>query len=367
LSNFGVYRSPERQLVFDCNDFDETLPGPFEWDVKRLAASLEIAGRQNGFPRAVRRAVVVYAVKQYRVAIGTFARMGSLNVWYADLGVADILTRMSAELKRSQRGQARKALAKATTRDSLHAYKKLTTSVDGRPRITSTPPLIVPINEIVPSDLAATYMANTQALLEQYAASVRADVRHLLSQFRVVDIARKVVGVGSVGTRALIVLLLGPDAEPLFLQIKEAQASVLEDYLGRAEQESHGARVVAGQHLMQARSDIFLGWLRAPGIEDGVERDFYVRQLYDGKLSLVVEAMDPTSMRAYARVCALALARAHACSGDRVAIAAYLGASTSFDDVMAAFAMAYADRNERDHMALKSAIRADRIVAIEGV
>jgi uncharacterized protein (DUF2252 family) len=368
LSNFGVYRSPERQLVFDCNDFDETLPGPFEWDVKRLAASLEIAGRQNGFSRADCRAVVVHAVNQYRVAISRFVRMGSLNLWYADLGVIDVLTRVSSELKRSQQGQARKVLAKATTRDSMHAYKKLTTSVDGRPRIASAPPLIVPIDELVSTDLAATYMANTQELLERYAVSVRSDVRHLVSQFRVVDVARKVVGVGSVGTRALIVLLLGPDdAEPLFLQVKEAQASVLEDYLGRAEQEQHGARVVAGQLLMQAWSDIFLGWLRAPGIEDGIARDFYVRQLYDGKLSLVVEAMDPTSMRVYARVCAQALARAHACSGDRIAIAAYLGTTTSFDNVMAAFAAAYADRNERDHLALRSAIGAGRVAAIEGV
>jgi uncharacterized protein (DUF2252 family) len=363
LSNFGVYASPERALVFDLNDFDETLPGPWEWDVKRLAASLEVAGRGNGYRSGLRRKVVTAAVGRYREAMRVFAGQGDLAVWYARAETGTLREQFRSQLAARERRQADGAVAKARTRDSLEALAKLTKQVDGKPRIVADPPLVVPLSDLV-ADSADQAKLETELrrLIGGYRRTLETDRRYLLEQFEFTDMARKVVGVGSVGTRCWIVLMLGRDAsDPLFLQVKEAERSVLEDFAGASQYANHGQRVVAGQRLMQAASDIFLGWQRTQVDPDGRPHDFYVRQLRDGKFSADIEAMTAAGLRAYGELCGWTLARAHARSGDRIAIAAYLGQSAVFDQAIAEFAAAYADQNERDHQALAAAVASRRV------
>jgi uncharacterized protein (DUF2252 family) len=367
LSNFGMFGSPERRLAADLNDFDETLPGPWEWDVKRLVASLAVAGRENHYTGAQRRRIVLGAAASYRTAMAAFAGMGDLAVWYAHLDVDEVLPRVEAGMDRKRAKAVRKDLAKARTRDSVQLLAKLTDRAKGEPRIVSQPPLIVPLEELLPGADHDRQSKRLVALVGRYRQSLPSDRRHLLDQFRVVQLARKVVGVGSVGTQAWIALLLGRDGQdPLFLQAKEAQASVLERFVGPSRYRNHGQRVVAGQRLMQAASDIFLGWDRGAGI-DGQDRDFYLRQLRDWKASVEVEAMRPKAMAAYAHMCGWTLARAHARSGDRVAIASYLGKGDVFDRAMAAFAEVYADQNERDYQALRNAVKAGTVEARTGL
>jgi uncharacterized protein (DUF2252 family) len=363
LSNFGAFASPERELVFDVNDFDETLPGPFEWDVKRLAASLAVAGRDNGFRRKARRKVVLAAAEGYRTAMREFAEQTFLDVWYAHLDIEQAIGQFRSQMKAKSYTEVEKTLAKAHTRDSMQALRKLTTVVEGRRRIISDPPMIVPLEELFADVQASALYEQIRAVLGKYRRTLQSDRRHLLEQFTLVQAARKVVGVGSVGTRARILLMdSGDGVEPLFLQAKEAQPSVLADYCGRSQYTNQGERVVTGQHLMQAESDIFLGWTRVPG-PDGADRDFYVRQLKDWKWSAPIEQALPAGMRIYAGLCAWALARAHARSGDRVALAAYLGDSDTFDQAIADFAETYADQNERDYAALQAAVKDGRAEA----
>ena len=367
LSNFGLFASAERQLVFDINDFDETLPGPWEWDVKRLVASLAIAGRNNGFTDAERTDVAVQSVGEYRTAMWEFAGMGNLDVWYSKMPVQEGLPQVRAAMDRKTWKTAQQAVDKARTRDNLQAFSKLTHEVDGKRRIISDPPLVVPVEELVPEASAQQITEAVHELVRRYRRTLLGDRRRLLEDFRFEHIARKVVGVGSVGTRAWIILFTGRDGgDPLFLQAKEAQASVMEPYVGKSKYANAGQRVVEGQRLMQASSDIFLGWDRSQGI-DGLERDFYIRQLRDWKGSLPPEGMSPTAMAFYGRVCARTLARAHARSGDRIAIASYLGKNDAFDRAIATFSERYADQNELDHAALKKAVKAKRIVAKTGV
>jgi uncharacterized protein (DUF2252 family) len=366
LSNFGVFGSAERRLVFDINDFDETTPGPWEWDVKRLAASLEVAARDNGFPGKKRRAIVAAAVAQYREAMRDFADMTNLEVWYAHADMDLLRQQNPAQLKARQRKAVDKGLAKARTKDSMQAVDKLTHMVDGKPRIIADPPLIVPADQLIPDEIdRKNFEGLISDLLAGYRRTMETDRRYLLEQYEFCDMAHKVVGVGSVGTRCWIVLMLGRDTgDPLFLQVKEAQDSVLCRYVGSSKYSNQGQRVVAGQRLMQASSDIFLGWQRvAIGAENNGHRDFYVRQLRDWKLSLDIEAMVPRGLRIYARLCGWTLARAHARSGDRIAIAAYLGGSDAFDQAITQFASIYADQNEKDHQALLEAVKSGRIMA----
>jgi uncharacterized protein (DUF2252 family) len=368
LSNFGIFGSAERRLVFDVNDFDETLPGPWEWDVKRLAASLEVAARGNGFAGKDRRGIVTAAVARYRRAMRDFAGMTNLDVWYAHADLDDLRAKFDAQMKKRERKIIDQDMAKARTRDSMQEVAKLTRIVDGRPRIISDPPLLVG-DDLLPKeqDLAA-FSAQLTGLIAGYRRTLETDRRYLLEQYEVADMARKVVGVGSVGTRCWIVLLLGRDeSDPLFLQVKEAQASVLSRFVGASKYASMGQRVVAGQRLMQASSDIFLGWQRAEVGLDGQQRDFYVRQLRDWKYSIAIEDLVPRTMRAYGELCGWTLARAHARSGDRIAIAAYLGGSDVFDQAITRFAAAYADQNERDHQALVDAVAAGRLTAEPGI
>ena len=358
LSNFGAFASPERRLVFDVNDFDETLPGPFEWDVKRLAASLAVAGRDNGFTAKIRRKIVLAAAEGYRTAMRAFAGQPLLDVWYAHLDIEQAIGELQAQVKAGRFKAAQGLLAKAHTRDSTQALGKLTTVAGGRRRIISDPPMIVPVEEVF-ADLAADAIyEQLRAVLGKYRRTLQSDRRHLLEQFTLVQVARKVVGVGSVGTRAWVLLMDAANGvEPLFLQAKEAQPSVLAAYCGRSQYANQGERVVAGQHLMQAQSDIFLGWTRVANPLDGVDRDFYVRQLRDWKFSAPIEAMIPAGMTFYAGLCGWTLARAHARSGDRIALAAYLGGSARFDQAIAGFAETYADQNERDYAALQAAVK----------
>jgi uncharacterized protein (DUF2252 family) len=368
LSNFGGFASPERTLVIDLNDFDETLPGPFEWDVKRLATSFEIAGRDRGFSDSDRRAAVLESVRAYRESMREFAAMGNLDVWYAHLDAEAVVGQLRAEHGKKQVKRAEKMVTKGQTKDSLRAFSKLTHVVDGKLQIISDPPLIVPISELAGHIDASALESEIVALYHSYRRSLQDDRRKLLEGFRYIDLARKVVGVGSVGTRAWIMLLLGRDDEdPLFLQVKEAQASVLEQHLGKSEFKNHGERVVAGQRMMQAASDIFLGWIRNPKGLDGATRDFYVRQLWDWKTSVDIDVILPAGLTAYARVCGWTLARAHARSGDRIAIASYLGKGDVFDRAVAEFAVAYADQNEKDYGALVDAVRGGRIAVEEGI
>jgi len=357
LSNFGAFASPERRLVFDVNDFDETLPGPFEWDVKRLAASLAVAGRDNGFTGKTRRKIVLAAAEGYRTAMRGFAKQPLLDVWYAHLDIEQAIGELQGQIKAKRFKAAEGLLAKAHTKDSTQALGKLTTVVDGRRRIISDPPMIAPIEEVFAEVQADAIYEEIHTVLGKYRRTLQSDRRHLLEQFTLVQAAQKVVGVGSVGTRARILLMdSGDGVEPLFLQAKEAQPSVLAEYCGRSQYANQGERVVAGQHLMQAQSDIFLGWTRAQG-PDGVDRDLYVRQLRDWKFSAPIEAMIPQGMTFYARLCGWTLARAHARSGDRIALASYLGGSAKFDQAIADFAETYADQNERDYAALQAAVK----------
>ena len=367
MSNFGIFATPERRLAFDVNDFDETHPGPFEWDVKRLAASLAVAGRDNGFSTKKRRTIVLAAAAGYREAMAGFASQGNLAVWYTHLDMDEVMRQVGGELDSARKAKTQAALDKARGRDSVQALAKLTSMVDGHARILSQPPLLVPLEELWGQDDADRAYETLRTLIRSYRRTLQSDRRHLLEEFELVHVARKVVGVGSVGTRAWILLFQGIDgADPLFLQAKEAQASVLSGYVKSTGFKNQGQRVVTGQHLMQAASDIFLGWQRATG-PDGIDRDYYLRQLRDGKGSVVVEEMVPDGMKLYARICGQTLARAHARSGDRVAISAYLGSKDHFDQAMAEFAEAYADLNARDHSALADAISSGRITAQTGV
>ena len=394
LSNFGLFASPERRLLFDLNDFDETLPGPFEWDVKRMAASFMIAARNNGFSKADARAATQASVTAYREAMAGFAQMPTMDIWYAHLDEDELMgairstvakTKKEAkEARKEKKGkketrdeqqeklaklaekQAAKVAAKAHTRDSLQALSKLCEQVDGQYRIVSQPPVLVPGR-----DLSATFGLSPDEVLpaihdqfRRYRATLQPDRRHLLEKFEIVDAARKVVGVGSVGTRAFIVLLQGRDAQdPLFLQIKEATASVLEAYLPKSRFRQHGQRVVEGQRMMQAASDIYLGWTK--GLD--VNRHFYWRQLRDMKGSILVETMTPLGLTFYGRTCGWTLARAHARSGNPVAIATYLGAGDAFDKSITDFSQRYADQNEQDYEDFVKAIRSGRLQAVEGV
>jgi uncharacterized protein (DUF2252 family) len=367
LSNFGIFASPERSLVFDLNDFDETAPGPWEWDVKRLAASLEVAARQNEFTSAEARAIVLAALGTYRTAMARFATMTNLDVWYSKIEVEETLQRVRSRINPDRAKRIDRELAKAKTRDHLQAFSKLVTEVDGQPRFLSNPPLLVPVEEIV-GDIDPERLHDViRRLLRAYRSTLPGDRRRLLETYDYVQLARKVVGVGSVGTRCWVALMLGRDSgDPLLLQVKEAPPSVLEEFVGRSRFSNSGQRVVEGQRLMQAASDIFLGWQRSRGM-DGVPRDFYVRQLRDWKTSLEVEAMQPRGMTVYAELCGWTLARAHARSGDRIAIAAYLGNRPVFDRAVAQFASDYADQNARDHQALLDAIASGRVQAVTGV
>ncbi len=363
LSNFGAFASPERRLVFDVNDFDETLPGPFEWDVKRLAASFAVAGRDSGFPSKARRKIILAAAEAYRTAMRGFAAQPLLDVWYAHMNIEEAIGEFRSQVKAKRFKEAEKLLAKAHTRDSTQVLGKLTTVTDGQRRIISTPPTIVPVEEVFADVQADAIYDQIRAVLAKYRRSLQSDRRHLLEQLSLVQVARKVVGVGSVGTRAWILLMdAGDGDEPLFLQAKEAQPSVLADYCGRSQYSNQGERVVAGQHLQQAQSDIFLGWTRVTG-PDGIDRDFYVRQLRDWKFSVPIEVMLPAGLMVYARLCGWTLARAHARSGDRIALAAYLGGSAKFDEAIADFAETYADQNERDYAALQAAVKAGKAEA----
>jgi uncharacterized protein (DUF2252 family) len=378
LSNFGVFASPERNLVFDVNDFDETLPGPWEWDVKRLAASLAVAGRDRGFSDKERTQAVLSAANAYRTEMQALAKMRHLDMWYRRSDIERALAELQRQQKASSAKRTRKqlakartrteqGLAKARTRDSMQAFDKLTRVVDGEPRIVSDPPLIVPVEEVFPGVEGDVLTGQLRELVGSYSRSLQSDRRSLIGQFRMVHVARKVVGVGSVGTRAWILLLLGRDGQdPLFLQAKEAQPSVLARFVGKSAYDNDGQRVVAGQHLMQATSDIFLGWDRVEGA-DGVRRDFYVRQLRDWKASVDPDQMIPAGMAAYGRLCGSTLALAHARSGDRIAIAAYLGTSPAFDQAIASFAETYADQNQRDYEALHKAVADGRVAAQPGL
>ncbi|HEY6318096.1 MAG TPA: DUF2252 domain-containing protein [Acidimicrobiia bacterium] len=372
LSNFGVFGTPERQLVFDINDFDETLPGPWEWDVKRLAASLEVAGRDRGFSAADRRAIVHAAAREYRRHIRRAAAMGTLDAWYEYLEVGDLLDHVgerarAGDLGREEASAAAKNVAKARTRDSTRVFAKRAADENGDLRIRAEPPLIVPIEDLI---VPHSEWENTEVLIKELLRSYSetlAHHHHPLEEYRYIHAARKVVGVGSVGTRCYILLLLGRDEDdPLFLQAKEAQASVLEPYLGRSEYSHHGERVVAGQRLMQFGSDIFLGWQRIRGL-DGVSRDYYLRQLHDWKGSFDIDALLVPGVTVYAGFCAAALARAHARWGDRIAIASYLGKGDAFDCALSEFAVRYADQNERDYAAFMQAIDSGRLEAQTGL
>ena len=377
LSNFGVFASPERELLFDLNDFDETLPGPFEYDVKRMAASFTIAARNNGFTKADTAGATLASVAAYRQAMAEFAAMGNMEIWYAHLAEQDLMNairsaaaaaRTKKEAAQAKLGEktARKTAQKAHTSDSALALSKLGELVDGHYRIVSQPPVIVPAR-----DLETMYGYSADQLQDAihqefraYRMTLQEDRRHLLERFEIVDMARKVVGVGSVGTRAFIVLLQGRDErDPLFLQVKEATASVLEDHLPKSRFKQPGERVVQGQRMMQAASDIYLGWTK--GVE--ANRWLYWRQLRDMKGSAVVEAMTPVGLTFYAGICGWTLARAHARSGDPVALAEYLGKSDKFDRSITDFSQRYAEQNERDYQAFGQAIRSGRLKAIEGV
>ena len=365
LSNFGIFAAPDRRLVFSLNDFDETLPGPFEWDVKRLAASLAVASRDRGFTDPTRRAVVAAAVREYRAAMARFAEMRNIHVWYARLDVESIRDQLGASGKHMKRLQS--TVASARTKDSIRALNKLCRTVDGELRIIGNPPLVTPIEDVLPGAEQEELEDLIRRMISTYRLTLPRDRRELLDSYRYVHAARKVVGVGSVGARTWILLLRGRDSgDPLFLQFKEAQASVLEPYLGKSEFEQHGQRVVEGQRMMQAAPDVMLGWERIITI-DGDERDFYIRQLWDSKGSAEVDVMEPAELEAYGRVCGWTLARAHARSGDRIAIAAYLGRGDAFDRAMATFAETYADQNEQDYSALQEAVASGRVKAEMGV
>ncbi|MGH2966743.1 MAG: DUF2252 domain-containing protein [Solirubrobacterales bacterium] len=361
LSNFGIFAAPDRRLVVDVNDFDETLPGPWEWDVKRLAASFAIAGRDRDFTLKETQAAVLTTVRSYREAMREFATMRNLDVWYARLDVESLLGDLAKVADKRQMKTVQKNVAKAHKKNSLKAFDRLVRVVDGEPQIISDPPLLVPARELLDEGQEQEYEERMREMLGRYRASLKGDRRHLFDSYRFVEMARKVVGVGSVGTRAWVLLMMGRDGQdPLFMQAKEAEASVLERHVGASDFGNHGERVVEGQWLMQASSDILLGWLPALGFDDQ-ERDFYVRQLWDGKRSVDVDTLPPEGLAIYGRVCGWTLARAHARSGDRIAIGAYLGKGDTFDQAIADFSELYADQNELDYAALADAAKSGRI------
>jgi uncharacterized protein (DUF2252 family) len=369
LSNFGVFQAPDRRLVFDINDFDETLPGPFEWDVKRLAASVAIGARDRQFSAAECEAAVLASVSAYRTAMAQFAVMGELDVWYARLDVEGAASQWQQDAKKAERRRLEKNLDKARNKGSLRALEKLTETVDGQIRIADRPPLLVPIDKLAEREGREPAEIRTliEGLLGTYRETLDDQAAVLAARYQYVDAAHKVVGVGSVGTRAWIALLLGRDAEdPLFLQMKEAGPSVLEPFAGASEFKNHGHRVVAGQRLTQAASDVLLGWLTVVGI-DGKQRDFYVRQLWDGKGSAEIETMSAPTMATYAGLCGWSLARAHARTGDPQGIAAYLGHSDKFDHAIAEFSEAYADQNQADYDVVIGAERAGTLKVESGV
>jgi uncharacterized protein (DUF2252 family) len=367
LSNFGIFAAPDRKLVFSINDFDETLPGPFEWDLKRLAASVAVAGRDRGFKEAVRCSVVTAAVREYREAIARFAEMRNLDVWYTRLDVEAIVKQLGGSASRKKMKRFQTDVAKMHTKDSMRALTKLCGSVGGELRIVGNPPLVTPIEDVLPNAERDDLEDVVRRMIRTYRRTLPRDRRNLLESYRYVHAARKLVGVGSVGTRCWILLMVGRDeSDPLFLQFKEAQASVLEPFLGKSRYAQHGQRVVEGQRMMQAAPDIMLGWERIVTI-DGQKRDFYIRQLWNAKGSVDVELMDPSELKAYGRICGWTLARAHARSGDRIAIAAYLGSNDSFDHAIASFSETYADQNDRDYRTLKEAAASGRVVAEMGV
>ncbi|GAA3246225.1 DUF2252 domain-containing protein [Streptomyces sp. XM83C] len=363
LLNFRMLASPERHLVFDINDFDETFPGPFEWDVKRLAASFAISGRHNGFDTAEQDDCVRDCVRAYRTRMREFAKMPTLDVWYAQDDVDRMRALLASSVSKEVRRRTAAATAKARTRTHMRAFAELTrVTAEGR-RIAPDPPLVTPLRDLLDDPSDDRQEKELRGVVEGYARTLSSERRFLLRRYRLVDMARKVVGVGSVGTRCWILLLLGKgDHDPLLLQAKEAQESVLAAYTPGVRYDNQGRRVVSGQRLIQTTSDIFLGWTHATGL-DGVGRDFYVRQLWDWKGIARPDTMDPDLMRLFAQLCGASLARAHARSGDPVAIAAYLGGSDRFDSALAAFAQAYADRNERDADALAVAAATGRVRA----
>ena len=366
LSNFGIFAAPDRRLVFSINDFDETLPGPFEWDVKRLAASFAVASRDRGFKDQIRRSVVMATVREYREAMARFAEMRNIDIWYTRLDVAGIVDRFGAAVSGRQMKRLQTNVAHVHTKDSLRALAKLCRTVDGELRIVGHPPFVTPIEDVVPGAEQDHLEDVVRRMIRTYRRTLPRDRRNLLESYRYVHAARKVVGVGSVGTRAWILLMVGRDHnDPLFLQFKEAQASVLEPFLGKSQYAQHGQRVVEGQRMMQAAPDIMLGWERIVTI-DGQTKDFYIRQLWDAKGSAEVELMNPSALEAYGRICGWTLARAHARSGDRIAIAAYLGSGDAFDRAIASFAETYADQNERDYHALQEAAASGRVAAEMG-
>ncbi len=367
LSNFGGFASPERDQVFDVNDFDETHVGPFEWDIKRLAASLDIASRSRGFDPTVGRSIVAKSVRSYRETIREFATMRNLDIWYSRLDVTGIIARWGPEARTDLKAAFQKTVAKAQSRDRLKAAAKLTREVDGEMRFISDPPLVVPLEELLGSADAQQVEATIDQALDSYQRSLTPDRRLLLTSHHLVHVARKVVGVGSVGTRAWVALMLGRgNDDPLILQIKEAEASVLERFLSKSTYTNHGQRVVEGQRIMQAVGDIFLGWARVTEI-DGARRDYYMRQLWDWKISADVDSMSPELLAIYGQICGWTLARAHARSGDAIAIGSYLGTGDSFDRAVTDFAAAYADQNAIDHEALVAAIAAGTVASQAGV
>jgi hypothetical protein len=365
LSNFGIFASPERRLVFDINDFDETLPGPWEWDVKRLAASVEVAGRGNGFGDKQRRAIVLATVERYRNAVRGLADLGEIDAWQLPSEVDELRERYQAILDQRERRLADANLAMASDRAGRQALDRLVGMVNGELRFTADPPLLVPVADLPGAQASAGLEDHLNGIVANYRRTLEWDRRFLISKYHVVDMARKVVGIGSVGMRCWIVLLTGRDPQDrLFLQVKEAVPSVLSGFIGPSPHLSQGERVVAGQRLMQAAGDVFLGWHRPT---TGPGHDYYVRQLRDWKFSLAVEDMDPPVMRAYAQLCAQSLARAHARSGDRIAIGAYLGKAPEFDRAVARFAASYADQNERDHDSLGAAVKSGQVTAEIGI
>ena len=367
ISNFGAFAAPDRRLLFSPNDFDETLPGPWEWDVKRMAASVEIAGRDVGLPANRRRWIVMACVREYREAMSAFAERSHLDVWYERLNASELVDRFGGRLGGTGRIEFAQPFMQARRKTSLRAVKKLTERVDGELRFRSVPPLLIPMRELFDSADVGDESTYIRRLMDDYAASLSVNYRHLFETYRFVDMARKVVGVGSVGTRAWVVLLVGREGkDPLVLQAKEAQPSVLEPHIGASEFDCAGERVVRGQRISQAASDIFLGWLHSEGL-DGQQYDFYVRQLWDWKASADLSTMDEAGLHAYTRACGWSLARAHARSGDRLAIAAYLGRGRRFDRAIADFSSAYADQNELDHRRLVEAVAAGEVAAELGV
>ena len=367
LSNFGGFASPERDLIFDVNDFDETIPGPFEWDLKRLAASIEVAARGREFDDPTRHDLVARASCSYRQAMRQFAPMRDLEIWYSHLDGKAVALRWGDQASRKLTETFQKRVAKAQSKDHLAALAKLTVEVDGKLRFVENPPLMVPAESLFTDVYSAQTLGNLSEALVQYRTTLSGDRQRLLEKYDFTDLARKVVGVGSVGTRCWVALFVGRDnGDPLFLQVKEAEAAVGEPFLRPSEYPHHGQRVVEGQRLMQGASDIFLGWDSFRG-DDGVSRDFYLRQLWDWKFSADLDTLTLEALRIYVEVCGWTLARAHARSGDPVAMAAYLGAGDRFDRAMVGFASSYADQNQRDFEALTGAITAGRVQAELGI